>query len=142
MDMLIALIMDFVLGIVLYGPIILIVLMFAIPKKNGYEYNILDKKGIISNVVLSCVYVLLSVITISLIFLPDGAYSKYSSLKQLLFNVVINIAVVCPFISLASITTSVISRKRGKSKFSFAVQFVPLFAFAIFLVVFCFFARA
>jgi Na+-driven multidrug efflux pump len=104
-----------------------------------------DKNGAelaLGNVVLLNLLIGVLFAVISLIFLPDGAYSKYSSLKQLLFDILFYIAVLCPFISLASITTSVISRKRGKSKFSFAVQFVPLFAFAIFLVVFCFFARA
>ena len=75
--------------------VVVLLIAIFIPKKNGYEYNSLDKKGVIFNIVLSCIYVPLSI---------------------------------------ASIFTSAITRKRGKSKFSFIIQFLPILVFVVMII--------
>ena len=83
--------------------VIMLIIAIFIPKKNGYEHNSLDKKGVIFNIVLSCIHVLLSI---------------------------------------ASVFTSVITRKRGKSKFSFIIQFLPILVFVVMIILMFFMDKA
>lgn len=115
---------------------------FFIPVKKGYTYNSLDKKGVISNIVLSVLYVPLSCLGFTTIFFSDAPLDNYSKLRNLLLGYVIFIGISIPILSIASILISVIARKRGKSKFSFIIQFLPLALFAVMLVLIFFMLNA
>ncbi len=105
-----------------------------IPKKKGYEYNSLDKKGVIFNIVLSCIYVPLSIAGVFTIFFWDAPTTNYSELKILLLNTVTYMGFSIPLLSIASIFTSVVARKKGKSKFSFIIQFLPIIVFIVMII--------
>ena len=92
--------------------------------KNNLIYII--KKGVIFNIVLLCVYVPLSIAGVFTIFFWDAPTTNYSELKILLLNIITWIGLSIPLLSIASIFTSAITRKRGKSKFSFIIQFYYL----------------
>ena len=62
--------------------------------------------------------------------------------KALLLNIITWIGLSIPLLSIASIFTSVVTRKRGKSKFSFAIQFLPMLVFAVMLILMFFWDRA
>jgi len=121
--------------------IVLIIAIFA-PKKNGYEYNSLDKKGVIFNIVLSCVYVPLSIAGVFTIFFWDAPTANYSELKTLLLDIITWFGLSIPLVSIASIFTSVITRKRGKSKFSFIIQFLPILVFIVMIILMFFMDKA
>lgn len=110
-----------------------LLIIFLIPKKQGYEYSSLDKKGVVINIILSIVYVPLSIIGVFTIFFADAPAQYNSSLKNLLVDDIIMIGFSIPFLSIASIFTSVLARKKGKSKFSFIVQFLPIPIFIVML---------
>ena len=121
--------------------VVLLIAIFA-PKKNGYEYNSLDKKGVIFNIVLSCVYVPLSIGGLFTIFFWDYPTTNYSHLKILLLDAITGLGFSIPVLSIASIFASVVTRKRGKSKFSFAIQFLPMLVFAVMLILMFFWDKA
>ena len=122
---------------VILAVTVFLILLF-IPKKKGYAYTSLDKTGVILNIILSVIYVPLSVAGICTIFFWDVPPTDYSALKIFLLEAITWIGISVPFLSIASIFTSVIARKRGKSKLSFIIQFLPVFAFAvIFLFMLC-----
>ena len=102
---------------------------FIIPKKKGYEYTKLDKAGFILNIVLSAAYLPMSLMGIFTIFFFDDPNLTKSQANMLGYGVALG--VLLPIIATLCILTSVITRKRAKSKFSFAVQFVPLVQFAV-----------
>ena len=109
--------------------VVVLLIAIFIPKKNGYEYNSLDKKGVIFNIVLSCIYVPLSIAGVFTIFFWDAPTTNYSELKILLLDIITWIGLSIPLLSIASIFISAITRKRGKSKFSFIIQFLPILVF-------------
>ena len=121
--------------------VVLLIVIFA-PKKNGYEYNSLDKKGVIFNIVLSCIYVPLSIAGVFTIFFWDAPTTNYSELKILLLDAITGLGFSIPILAIASVFTSVVTRKRGKSKFSFAIQFLPMLVFAVMLILMFFWDRA
>ena len=120
-----------VLKILAVGMLLIAILF---PRKKGYEYNSLDKKGVILNVVLSIIYVPLSLIGIFTIFLADAPTTDYSVLKKFLLDMVVCIGLFIPILSIASILVSAITRKRGNSKFSFIIQFLPIPVFVIMMI--------
>ena len=121
---------------------IVLVMAFFIPKKDGHEYNSLDKKGVITNIILSIIYVPLSVMGVFTIFFADAPAEMNSSLKNLLINIIIWIGFSVPVLSIAGIFASVTARKRGKSKFSFIIQFLPIPFFIIMIILMLFMERA
>jgi len=121
--------------------IVLIIAVF-IPKKNDYEYNSLDKKGVVFNIVLSCIYVPLSIAGVFTIFFWDAPTTNYSELKILLLDIITWIGLSIPLLSIASIFTSAITRKRGKSKFSFIIQFLPILVFVVMIILMFFMDKA
>ena len=122
--------------------VVILVIVFFIPKKKEYEYNSLDKKGVIFNVILSIIYVPLSIMGFFTIFFADAPAEINSSLKNLLIDIIIWIGFSIPLLSIASIFTSILARKRGKSKFSFIIQFLPIPVFVIMLILMFFMDRA
>ncbi len=119
----------------------LLLIPIFLPKKKGYEYNRLDKTGIICNIVLSAVYVLLSIAGIFTIFFADAPTINYSVLKNNVLTAVVCVGFSVPVVSYLSIFASVLARKRGKSKFSFLVQFVPIPIFLVLLFLIEWFSR-
>lgn len=114
--------------------VVVLVVAFLLPKKKGYEYNALDKKGVIFNIILSVIYVPLSLMGMFTIFFADAPTTDYSVLKESLLSVVIYIGLSIPILSIASIFTSVVARKKGKSKFSFIIQFLPIPIFVVMMI--------
>lgn len=112
---------------------VLLVIVVFLPKKKGYAYNSLDQKGIIFNIVLSVLYVPLSIAGIFTLFFWDAPTTDYSTLKLMLLDIVTGIGFSIPVFSLAAIVASIVARKRGKSKFSFIIQFLPIPIFVILL---------
>ena len=122
--------------------VVVLLIAIFIPKKNGYEYNSLDKKGVIFNIVLSCIYVPLSIAGIFTIFFWDAPTTNYSELKILLLDIITWIGLSIPLLSIACIFTSAITRKRGKSKFSFIIQFLPILVFVVMIILMFFMDKA
>ena len=123
------------------SAVALLIVVFA-PKKKGYEYNSLDKKGVVFNIVLSIIYVPLSIAGLFTIFFWDAPATNYSELKILLLHAITGLGFSIPILSIAGIFTSAITRKRGKSKFSFIIQFLPLLVFAVMLILMLFWDKA
>ncbi len=122
--------------------VIVLLIALLMPKKNGYEYNSIDKKGVTLNIILSVIYIPLSLIGMFTVFFADAPTTNYSDLKKLLLNIVIYIGLSIPIISIASIFTSVVARKRGKNRFSFVIQFLPIPAFVAMIILVFFMLRA
>lgn len=134
---------DIIMRLIVSLPIIiLVVLGVAVPKKKDYEYTKLDKKGYVTNIILSAIYVPLSIIGVFTIFFADAPTTDYSALKEMLLNIVVYIGLSIPLLSIASIFTSVIARKRGKSRFSFIIQFLPIPIFIIMMILVFFMLNA
>ncbi len=121
--------------------VVLLVAIF-IPKKNDYEYNTLDKKAVALNIILSIIYVPLSIAEVFTIFFWDAPTTNYLALKICLLDVITWIGLSIPLLSIASIFTSVITRKRGKRQFSFIIQFLPIPVFVIMLILMFFMDKA
>lgn len=113
--------------------VIALVVAFIIPKKKGHEYTKLDRTGVILNIALLLLYIPMSVVGITTVFFAD-APAAMSELKENLMITVISMGVAIPLLATASLFTSVILRKRGKSKLSFYIQFLPLLIFIIMMV--------
>ena len=118
--------------------VIVLIIAIFIPKKKEYEYNSLDKKGVIFNVILSIIYVPLSIMGIFTMFFADAPAEINSSLKNSLIDIIIRLGFSIPPLSITSIFTSVLTRKRGKSKFSFIIQFLPIPVFVVMLILMVF----
>lgn len=107
---------------------VLLVTVLFTQKKKGYVYNTLDKIGIILNIVLSVIYIPMSLVGVFMVFLADNpAGMTEIQINLLYYSIFLGISV--PFVSIGSIITSVVARKSGKSKFSFLIQFLPILIF-------------
>ncbi|MBQ8541777.1 MAG: hypothetical protein IJ435_09955 [Clostridia bacterium] len=112
---------------------VVLIIALIIPKKKGYEYTKLDKTGFMLNVILSAIYVPMSIAGVFTVFFSDNT-SGFSEVKMNLLYVVIMMGSSTPIVSIASIFSSIVLRNRGKSKLSFAVQFLPIALFIIMLI--------
>ncbi len=121
----------------MFVVVVLLIAVF-IPKKKDYEYNSLDKKGVVSNIILSIIYVPLSIMGVFTIFFWDAPTTNYSALKIWILDTITWIGFSIPLLSIAGIFTSAIARKRGKSKFSFVIQFLPIPFFVVILILISF----
>lgn len=122
--------------------IVVLLIAIFIPKKKDYEYNSLDQKGVVLNIILSIIYVPLSIMGVFTIFFWDAPTTDYSALKILLLDIITWIGFSIPLLSTVGIFTSAITRKRGKSKFSFIIQFLPIPFFVIMLILMFFMDKA
>ena len=113
--------------------VVAIVIGTVIPKKENY--NKLDKIGFIFNIILSVLYVPMSLYGTFYIFAVDRM-SLYSATIQKIIALMIKMGVTLPYISVLGIVLSVIFRKKGKRILSFTIQFVPLILFVIMVVTF------
>lgn len=121
------------IDIFIIAVVALLIIALLIPQKKGYECNRLDKKGKILNIILSYVYIPLSILGVFMIFFADNPIGLTPMRLKLLYTA-ISFGVSMPFVSVISIFISIVTRKRGKSKFSFAIQFLPTAVFIIAIV--------
>jgi hypothetical protein len=110
--------------------VIVAVIIYFIPKKKDYEYTALDKKGVLFNIILSVIYIPLSVAGVCMAFFADNPICLTQTQINLLYAS-IYFGVSIPIMAIGSIFVSAIARKRGKSKFSFCIQFTPIVIFVI-----------
>ena len=113
--------------------VVAIVIGTVIPKKENY--NKLDKIGFIFNIILSVLYVPMSLYGIFSLFAADTMF-MYSETIQKIIDLMITIGITLPFVSVLGIVLSVIFRKKGKRILSFTIQFIPLILFIVIVVTF------
>jgi hypothetical protein len=113
--------------------VVAIVIGTVIPKKENY--NKLDKIGFIFNIILSVLYVPMSLYGIFSLFAADNMF-MYSETIQKIIDLMITIGITLPFVSVLGIVLSVIFRKKGKRILSFTIQFIPLILFIVIVVTF------
>ena len=113
--------------------VVAIVIGTVIPKKENY--NKLDKIGFIFNIILSVLYVPMSLYGIFSLFAADSMF-MYSETIQKIIDLMITIGITLPFVSVLGIVLSVIFRKKGKRILSFTIQFIPLILFIVMVVTF------
>ena len=113
--------------------VVAIVIGTVIPKKENY--NKLDKIGFIFNIILSVLYVPMSLYGIFSIFAADSMF-MYSETIQKIIDLMITSGITLPFVSVLGIVLSVIFRKKGKRILSFTIQFIPLILFIVIVVTF------
>lgn len=123
----------FSIGILLCIVVAAVVIGVVIPKKENY--NKLDKTGFIFNIILSILYVPISLYGIFSVFAADIMF-MYSNTIQKIIELMTIIGITLPFVSVLGIVLSVIFRKIGKRILSFTIQFIPLVLFVIMVVTF------
>ena len=112
---------------------IAIVIGVVIPKKENYTK--LDKIGFIFKIILSILYVPMSLYGIFSLFASDSMF-MYSETIQKIIEFMITIGITMPFSSVICIVLSVVFRKKGRRILSFTIQFIPLILFVIMVVTF------
>lgn len=122
----------FLIGIFLCVAIA-IVIGVAMPGKENYGK--LDKLGVVLNIVLSVLYVPMSLYGIFSLFAADSMF-LYSETIQKIIEFMITIGVSLPFVSVFAITLSVVFRRKGRRVSSFLIQFIPLLLFVVMAVTF------
>lgn len=88
--------------------IIAVIIGVVIPKKDNY--NKLDKTGFIFNIILSILYVPISLYGIFSLFAADSMF-MYSDTIQKIIGLMITIGLTLPFVSVLSLVLSVVFRK-------------------------------
>ncbi len=96
------------------------------PKK--VEYSKLDRAGVITNIILSILYVPISAYGVLSIFALDAPHGYAATIT---IQSLINIGLTLPILSVICIAISVRFRRSGHSVISFCIQFIPLTVFAI-----------
>ena len=105
-------------------------------KRDGVVYGKLDKAGRITNIVLIPVYICLALFTMAVSFF---AYPEYDGFLGILGWIVTVIIISAPLSCGLGLGFSVALRKKGKSKQSFAIQFLGLAGTALSIALFCIF---
>ena len=86
----------------------------------------LDRAGIITNVVLAILYIPLSVVFGLSGMVGEGYINNSSPAQDVLIQVITIMGFYTPLMSLGSILSSVLLRRKGSSTRSFAMQFTAL----------------
>ena len=109
-------------GIASIVSVVAVIVIAASTKKtDGVVYGKLDKAGRITNVLLLPVYALLTLFCIGLSLFVNPEYDGFLGLLGWIVAIIIASAPLsCGF----AIGASIVLRKKGKSKQSFAIQFV------------------
>ena len=113
--------------------VIAVIIGFLTPKKENY--NRADRLCFILNIVLSVLYVPMSLFGLFSLFAADSMF-MYSETVQTIIELMITVGVTLPFVSVLSIVLSVIFRKKGQRVLSFVIQFVPMILFIIMVITF------
>ena len=120
------------IGIVLC-VIVAVVIGAVIPQKENYSK--LDKIGFVFNIILSVLYIPMSLYGIFSLFAADSMF-RYPEPIQKIIGIMITIGITLPFVSVFGIFFSAVFRKKGKRILSFIIQFVPLILFIVMVVTF------
>ncbi len=110
------------------AAVAVVVIVFCTSVKKERAYSRLDKLGVVLNIVLSVLYVPLSLAGVCMIFFADNP-SGLSSVQLSLLYAGIICGTSIPVISISGILLSVFARRKGHSIFSFCVQFLPILIF-------------
>ena len=94
----------------------------------------LDKIGTVFNIILGASYIPLSLFSWLLQMASESTMDATNPLYITLIEIFCIISFIIPFLCVAGIIVSVILRKKGYSKSSFIVQFVPLVIFILNLI--------
>ena len=113
-----------------------IILAARAKKADGVVYSKLDKAGRITNIVLIPVYICLVLFTTAISFFT---YPEYDGFLGILGWIVTFIIDSAPLSCGLGLGFSVALRKKGKSKQSFAIQFLGLAGTALSIALFCIF---
>ncbi|MBO7252327.1 MAG: hypothetical protein J6V25_06855 [Oscillospiraceae bacterium] len=108
-------ILEAIVGVIAY-----LALALVSKKAEGVVYGKLDKAGRVTNILLIPVYLFLSFLCMGLGFFCNPAYSGFLGLLGWIVTVFICSVPLCCGLGLGF---SVVLRKKGRSKQSFAVQF-------------------
>ena len=96
-------------------------------------YSKLDKTGRVTNILLIPVYVFLTLFCIAMSLFLNPEYDGFLGLLGWIVAIIIaSVPLFCGF----ALSASVVLRKKGKGKVSFAVQFVGLAGAALSLLLF------
>lgn len=98
----------------------------------------LDQLGILFNIILTVVYVPLSLFSWLLQMASESTIGVTNLLYISLIDVFCVIAFLIPLLCIAAIVLSVVLRKKGYCVSSFVVQFVPLVIFILNIVLLAF----
>ena len=102
-------------------------------KTDGVVYSKLDKTGRVTNILLIPVYVFLTLFCIAMSLFLNPEYDGFLGLLGWIVAIIIaSVPLFCGF----ALSASVVLRKKGKGKASFAVQFVGLAGAALSLLLF------
>ena len=118
------------LGIFTAVAVVALLVALFIPEKKGIVYSGLDKAGFVLNIVLSLLYIPLSLAGLFMLFFADNPVGLTDAQERLLYTG-IDFGMSTALVSIPSIFTSIVARKRGKRIFSFLIQFLPLIVFLI-----------
>lgn len=121
-------------GIAAVVAVVAGILIAALTKKtDGVVYGELDKVGQITNIILIPVYAVLTLFFIALsLFLYPGYDGFWGIFGWIVAIIIASVPLYCGF----ALSASVVLRKKGKSKQSFAVQFVGLGGTTISVILF------
>ena len=110
-----------------------ILLAVCTKKADGVEYGKLDKAGRVTNILLIPVYVCLLPLCLFLGMIANPRYDGFLGILGWIVSIVMASAALFCGIGLG---LSVAFRKRGKSKLSFAVQFLGVGGIGLTLILF------
>lgn len=129
--------MFIIIALVPIAAVVAGILIAACSKKvDGVVYGKLDKAGRITNILLIPVYIFLALFNVGISIFT---YPEYDGFLGVLGWIVTIIIVSAPLSCGLGLGFSVALRKKGKSKQSFAMQFLGLAGVALSLALFCIF---
>ena len=119
------------------GIVLGILLAVLTKKAEGVTYGKLDKVGVVTNILLTVLYAVLSpfYLLLGILSEPDGEGFLFV-LGVLISLIAASAALFCGL----GLGYSVALRKKGKSGLSFAVQFAGLVGIALTVLLYCVFA--
>ena len=121
---------------IIAGILSFILLGSLTKKADGLVYNSLDKAGSITNIVLTIAYVLISPLYLFLGLISCPAHGGFLGVIGWIISFLnASTALLCGL----GLGLSVAWRKKGKSKLSFAIQFLGLVAIAFTVISYCVF---
>ena len=121
---------------IIAGILSFILLGSLTKKADGVVYNNLDNVGRITNIVLTIAYVFISPLYLFLGLISNPAYEGFLGVIGWIISFLnASTALFCGL----GLGLSVAWRKKGKSKLSFAIQFLGLVAIAFTVISYCVF---
>jgi hypothetical protein len=122
---------------IIIGLITFICLAKLTKKSKDVIYNNLDNNCVITNIILFAAYILLSPLYLFLGLISYPGYEGFLGVIGWIISILnASTALFCGL----GLGLSVAFRKKGKSKLSFAIQFLGLAAIAFTVITYCLFA--